>query len=571
MLKNTQISRFAAFISIISGFFMVMLDSTIVNITLPVMLRFYNTDMSTISWVVNGYNLAFAVILLTGSRLADQFGRKKIFRIGLIAFTITSFLAAIAPNVQMLLLFRVLQGLAGGLLVPVSMPLIIDLFSKSKSGMVIGIWGAVAGVALASGPSLGGIIGEYLTWQWIFYINVPIGIAGIICFSLFVKESFDPSASKKIDWLGMILLSTGMFCLTLALIQSNDKGWGSPYILTLFGIALLCFVLFIIAEKKAAEPMLPLVFFKNYYFSANMISMVILGMAMMCGVFFMAFFLTKVKEFSQIKAGLTITVLPIASVIFSAISGTLSDKVGTRIFAFIGSIGICFTIYWMSALDYNSSMKEILIHLFCNGIFLGLALPPVVAASVKAIPSEKIGIASAVGNVARTLGAILGVALLITMVTHFGEKRMNEARVDAGKMIMENTVFISDVKKTLVSNLENARFDKDSKLPTQEEIAAKFNERRNEVLKKTAPMMQPAVNAVYDKQIKETFKVYDAIKELFLSRIATAFSSTFKWMSLMLLILIITTFFTEPFGRKKISDKEESKEENAAEKAMMHV
>jgi EmrB/QacA subfamily drug resistance transporter len=551
MVKKSYMVKLAAFSAIVSGFFMVMLDSTIVNITLPVMLRFYKTDMSTISWVVNGYNLAFAVVMLTGSRLADQFGRKKVFRIGLIVFTLTSLLAAIPSSIHMLLFFRVLQGLAGGLLVPVSMPLIIGLFSKAKRGMVIGIWGAVAGVAIASGPSLGGIIGEYLTWQWIFYINVPIGILGVLCFSLFVKESYDPSASKEIDWLGMILLSSGMFFLTLALMQSNDKGWTSAYILTLFTIALVSIVLFIIAEKKSKVPMLPLYFFKNIYFSANMISMFVMGMTMMCGVFFMAFFLTKVKEFSQLHAGLTITALPIASIIFSALSGGLSDKLGTRLFAFIGALGSCATIYWMSALNVHSSMNEIVLILFCNGIFIGLALPPVVAASVKAIPEEKIGIASAVGNVSRTLGAIMGVALLITMVTRYGEKRMDEARTEAIKIVMNDTVFIADVKKALVSNLEGARFDKDSQLPTSEQIAQKFEERRLESLKKVPPMMKPAVNKLYDKQIKETERIYMDIKELFLSRVSLAFSSTFKGFSALLLLSILTSFFTEPFGKKK--------------------
>src|SRR5512133_840819 len=162
---------FVAFFTIVIGFFMVMLDSTIVNVSLPVMIRYFKTDMSTISWVVNAYNLAFSVLLLTGSRIADQFGRKKVFMIGIFFFTLTSLLSGISASVEMLIFYRALQGLAGALIVPVSMPLIIDIFPVSKRGMIIGIWGAIAGLASASGPALGGIIGEYLNWQWIFYIN----------------------------------------------------------------------------------------------------------------------------------------------------------------------------------------------------------------------------------------------------------------------------------------------------------------------------------------------------------------------------------------------------------------
>ncbi len=547
--KKNRISKLIAFFSIMIGFFMVLLDSTIVNITLPVMITFFKTDMGTISWVVNGYNLAFAVLLLTGSRLADQFGRKKIFLIGIIAFTITSLLAASSTSVGALIFFRVLQGLAGALLVPVSMPLIMDLFPSSKKGMVFGIWGGVAGVAAASGPALGGIIGEYLKWQWIFLINIPIGIIAISLIHLLVKESFDPTASRKIDWAGIFLLSTAMFTITLGLIQANDKGWSSPYIITLFIVSLVCFVAFYLCEKKVQEPMLPMALFKNVYFCTTNISLLILGAALMSGVFFTAFFLTKVKEFSQLEAGLIVTAYPISTILFSALSGTLSDRIGCRWFAVTGSIMICISLLFMSSLTAQSSVTEIIIKLIICGSAIGLTFPSVVTASVKASPVDKIGMSSAVGNVSRTLGAILGVALLVTAVTHFIEKRIGVAQLDASQIILSSNVFAKNVKDTLSVNILKAKYTKNSVLPSERDILDKFELRRDEAIKRAPDMMKPAVKKVYEKQIAEMSRVYGLVKLTFLNQVASAFGDTYKLSALVLIIGVFTAFFSEPFKK----------------------
>jgi EmrB/QacA subfamily drug resistance transporter len=551
--EKIKLKNFIAFFSIIIGFFMVMLDSTIVNITLPVMIRFFKSDMETISWVVNGYNLAFAVLLLTGSRLADQFGRKKIFLIGIIFFTITSLLAALSPTVEALIFFRVLQGLSGALLVPVSMPLIIDLFPSSKSGLIIGVWGGVAGIAAASGPALGGIIGEYLNWQWIFFINVPIGIVAIVLIPMLVKESFDPTASRKIDWLGMILLTASMFSITLGLIQANDKGWGSLYIITLFTISILCFITFYFTEKKTSDPMLPMTLFKNVYFCTTNISLMILGAALMCGVFFTAFFLTQVKEFSQLKAGLIITAYPLSTIFFSALSGSFADRLGYRFFAFPGSILICISVYCMSGLNAESTITDIIIRLVFCGTAIGLTFPPIITASIRATPPEKIGMSSAVGNVSRTLGAILGVALLVTAVTHFAQKRIVTAQLDASKIIMSSPVFVKEVKETLAGNLTKTKLSKDSPLPTEQEIRRQFELRRDEAVKKAPSMMKGAVKKVYEKQIVEMSRVYCLVKRTFLNQIATAFSLTYKLSALVLFIGVVAAFFCEPFRKKKVS------------------
>jgi EmrB/QacA subfamily drug resistance transporter len=549
--RQLKLRSVIAFISVITGFFMVMLDSTIVNITLPVMVHYFHTEMETISWVMNGYNLAFAVLLLTGSRLADQFGRKKIFLIGVISFTITSILCALSTSVEMLIFFRALQGLSGSLLVPVSLPLVVNLFPESKGGTVIGIWAGVAGIAAASGPALGGIISQFLSWQWVFFINGPIGVIAVIMVSMLIKESFDPTASKKIDWLGIVLLTISMFTVTLALIQSNDIGWGSPYILTLFIASLICGAAFIATETRVQAPMLPMSLFSNFNFSISVLSIAMLGAALMCGVFLTSFFLTTVLGYSQLKAGLVITVYPAVSVLFSAISGISSDRLGCRWFAVTGAIFVCLSLHFMGDLNTHSSMNDVIIRLILTGAAFGLAMPPLVTASMKASPKNKIGMASAVGNVTRTLGAILGVALLIMAVTHFSEQKIPVAQSDALKLISSSTVFTSEVKDTLTQNLTRSKFNNNSKLPSEKDIVKQFEMRRDLAVKKAPSMMKPAVIKIYDKQIKEMSRVYGLIKEVFLTQISSSFSMTFRISSFVLILLVVLSIFIEPFGANR--------------------
>ncbi|PRR84415.1 MFS transporter [Clostridium vincentii] len=216
MNKKYQI---ISFVAIILGFFMALLDTTIVNITLPKMTEYFNTTMAHISWVVNAYNLAFAAIILTASRLADQFGRKKLFIAGVVLFTISSLLSGLSNSLEGLILFRAIQGLSAAFVVPVAMPLSAEIFPPEKRGTIMALWGAFAGLAAASGPTLGGILTQWFNWRYIFFINVPIGCICILLTMKFIKESYDPTASKSIDFGGIITISTAMFCLTFALIK----------------------------------------------------------------------------------------------------------------------------------------------------------------------------------------------------------------------------------------------------------------------------------------------------------------------------------------------------------------
>jgi EmrB/QacA subfamily drug resistance transporter len=544
---KTHHRRYLAFLTVAMGFFMALLDSTIVTVSLPKISDYFSTTIETITWVINGYNLAFAVLLITASRLADQFGRKKLFIIGVVFFTLTSFLCAVSPSVHVLIFFRVLQGLSAAFVVPISMPLLLNLFPKERSGLVVGIWGAISAIAAASGPALGGIITDLLKWQWIFLINVPIGIATILFTIALIEESFDPTATHRIDWRGIITLSAGSFALTLALIQSNDKGWASAYILTLFIDALVALTLFVIIERRAAEPMMPLALFRSLAFSSSMASLFIIGVALMCGVFFLSFFLTLVLGMSQLRAGLLITAMPIAAMCF-AFSGPLSDRWGSRWFSVAGSAVLCFGIYLFSQLTPQSTLMDIIIRLSVAGAGLGLALPAMVGSSVKTVAEEKIGIASGVGNMARITGMVFGVAILVTILTHYADIMIEQAKARTEKIIMTDTILRPETKAEFLKSIRSAHFSQHSRPPTEAEIITRFEQRRAEALSAaTSDFSRSVAKSVYKKQIAQVGKVYPQIHALFIDSLDRAFSKTFLIMSIVLTIGIAVAFFTEPF------------------------
>ncbi len=525
---------------------MALLDSTIVAVSLPKILEYFSSNLKTISWVINAYNIAFAVALITGSRIADQFGRKLIFVFGVSLFTLTSFLCGMSHSVQWLIFFRILQGISAAFVVPVSMPLILKLFPPNRSGVVVGVWGAISAIAAASGPALGGIITEYFKWQWIFYLNIPIGIVTLIFLILLVEESFDRTASKKIDWTGIITLSVGIFCLTYALVQANDEGWTSVYIRNLFTASFISLVLFAITEIKQKEPMLPLYLFKSFPFVNGTLNLLITGIALMCGAFFLSLFLTIIMGMSQVKAGLVITAIPITSMVFSAIVGPLSDRVDTRWFSISGTAILCIAVYLFSQITEHSPLTAIIWRLCVAGAGLGLSLPAVVVAAIKAVPGEKVGIGSGVANMARILGMVLGVSLLVSILTHYANPLFEEAKVSAGTLVNSSQVLRKDVKETFTEHLKTVKFSHNSKLPTEQEIVVRFEEKRDAALKAAkSDLSRNMQKVVYRQQINEIKKLFPQIRAIFKEQLAAAFSKTFKAMCFITALAIVFAVFSD--------------------------
>jgi EmrB/QacA subfamily drug resistance transporter len=539
----------AAFSTVMLAFMMAILDTSIVNITLPCIAEYFKSDIKTVSWVINAFNLAFAVPLITASRLADQFGRKKIFMIGLFLFTLTSFLSGISPSESWLIFFRVLQGLAASMLVPVTLPIVLPLFPEEKSGTVVGVWAAVAGLAAASGPALGGIIADKLAWQWIFYINIPVGFIALVLTAVLIEESFDSTATHYIDWSGMLSLTAGTFALVYALIKANDLGWSSYTILALFFFAALGFVLFVLAERRSKEPMLPLHLLRSLPFSASNLTLFMLGLGMMNGIFTLAFFLTLVMGMSQLKAGIIITALPLASTVFSGIAGLLSDKLGSRWFAAAGMAVMSLSVYLYCGLTPTSTNFEIIWRLMVAGAGIGMALAPLVGATVRSVPSDKVGLASGVGNMTRTIGTVFGVAIIVTIFTHMVEKQFVWAKQEAVKLVSTDTVLRDQIKQPILDGLNRAKFSKSQKMATLEETLAQVEVKEREILSSLQPFMKKKMAAVFEKQKAEIKNLYPKLQGTFKNRICDAFAATFKINSLILLLGIVFALFCEPWKK----------------------
>ncbi|MEK3673890.1 MFS transporter [Paenibacillus sp. FSL R10-2771] len=410
--------RALSFTAIVLGFFMALLDTTIINIALPEMTRHFGGSVAQVSWVMNGYNLAFAVFILTASRLADQFGRKKVFLIGVALFTLSSLLAGLSTSLGMLIALRVIQGLAGAVIVPVTIPLTTTTFPKEMHGLIIGIWGAVSGVAAASGPALGGILTQKLSWEWIFFVNVPLGLLSIVLTAIFIKESRDNTAGRSIDYAGILGITGGMFFLTYALIKVQDYGWSSRIFLALLAAGVLFVVFFFITQYKGKEPMLPLSLLRIRAFNSTSVSMIILGAALMNVSLLTSFYLTRVMGVSELKAGLVLSMMAVGSIASSAISGPLSAKYGSSRFAAAGMVLIGGATYSMSGLHAGSTLGAVMLRLALVGLGVGLSMAPVMSSAIRVVPEDKVGIASGVTNMAKSLGSVIGVAIIVTVLQH---------------------------------------------------------------------------------------------------------------------------------------------------------
>jgi EmrB/QacA subfamily drug resistance transporter len=399
-------------VAVAFGLFMIMLDNTVVNVALPSIQNDLQVSLSSLQWVVNAYFLTFAVLMLTGGKLADRYGRRRIFIAGLVVFTLSSLACGLATNGETLIAARAVQGVGAAMMSPATLSIITATFPPRQRGMAMGIWVGVSAVALALGPITGGLLAEHADWSWIFFINVPIGILAIVAAQVVIRESKDTSHQQRLDLPGLVTSGIGLFALTYALIEANNKGWGSAEIVALFAVAGVGLVAFALLEHRQRLPMLDLSLFRNRTFSGANATMMLVALAMFGVFFFVSIFVQRILGYSPVQAGASFLPMTLCIIFFAPVAGKLSDRLGAR-WLMSGGMGlVSASLVLFSLLDESSSWWNLLPALLVGGAGMALAMTPTTAAAMGSVPVDKAGVGSGVLNSMRQVGGSLGVAVM---------------------------------------------------------------------------------------------------------------------------------------------------------------
>jgi EmrB/QacA subfamily drug resistance transporter len=398
--------------SISFALFMILLDVTIVNIAIPHIMNSLNVSLSSIEWVINVYVLVFAVLLLTLGKLGDLFGRKKLFMTGLVIFTLASLGCSLAPNYVFLIIGRGIQAVGGAAMLPATLSLLNVEFGESGRGLALGVWGAVAGAANALGPIIGGALVDTFDWRYIFIINVPIGIIAFIGAFIVIRESKDENTDRKIDIPGILVISAALFCLTFALVEGQNYGWTSALILSLFTIALVGIIAFIIIELNTTSPLAQLRLFRDKTFTGGNIIGWVINFGLIGVIFLLVLYLQIVLKINALSAGLWILPLPLAIIIVAPFAGRLTDKMGGRWILFSGTILCAAGIYLMSDMSTINKWQDLLLPLIICGAGIGMVMAPVSTVVMASTPIQQSGMGAGILSTTRQIGAVMGISVL---------------------------------------------------------------------------------------------------------------------------------------------------------------
>src|SRR5438132_8551390 len=399
-------------VAVAVGLFMIMLDNTVVNVALPSIRKDLGIGISELEWVVNAYALTFGVLLLSGGKLADMLGRRRIFIAGLIIFTGSSLWCGLAGGAGSLIAARTVQGVGAALMNPATLSIITATFPPRLRGTAIGIWAGVSALALAIGPLVGGLLTQDINCSWIFFVNIPVGVAGVIAARLFIDETKDTSAEQRLDLPGLITSAVGLFGLTYGLIETNTHSWTSTRVLSLFALAVVALAVFVLLEMRQRIPMLDLSLFRDPGFAGANAVMFLIGLAMFGIFFYNSLFLQRVLGYGAIKTGATFLPLTLLIMFVAPIAGRVSDRVGPRWLMGAGMTLLAGSLLLFGTLDARSSWWDIVPGLIVGGVGMAIVMAPTTAAAMASVPVDKAGVGSAVINSMRQVGGSLGVAIM---------------------------------------------------------------------------------------------------------------------------------------------------------------
>jgi EmrB/QacA subfamily drug resistance transporter len=402
-----------------TAYFMVVLDSVVVITALPRMQRDLHVSLASLQWTLNAYGIAFAAGIITAAALGDRFGRRKVFTIGLALFTAASVACALAPNLSELIVARTVQGLGGAIVLPLSLTILTAAFPLERRGMIVGIYGGLAGLAVAMGPIVGGAVTQNIDWHWIFWINVPIGVLAVVLGRRLLPESY--GAPERLDFVGVGLVTAGVVALVWALSRASALGWSSAEVVgtLVAGVALL--VIFAVWERSVREPMVPLALFAVRDFAIGNLTTFLMSGAIFAGGLLVTEEFQLARHYSPVGAGVRLLPFFATPMLVSPLAGALSDRLGRRPIIVVGLSMLTAGFAWVAWRgSLATSWTELVIALLVAGVGISMALPTVPTAVLSAVAPQEMGKASGINYMAQRFGAVFAIAIGSTVFATYG-------------------------------------------------------------------------------------------------------------------------------------------------------
>src|SRR5918998_3952733 len=403
-----------------TALFMVVLDNLVVTTALPSIRADLGASIESLQWTVNAYTLTFAVLLLTGAALGDRFGRKRMFAIGVSLFTVASAAAALAPTTEALIAARAVQGAGAAAVLPLTLTLLSEAFPAGRRGLVIGLWSGISGLGVAIGPLVGGAVVDGISWHWIFWINVPIGLALMPLAARRLTESHGPA--KELDLPGLVLGGLGLLGIVYGIVRGNELGWTSATVMASIGAGALLLAAFIAWELRAPHPMLPMRFFRTRPFAAANGVGFIMSFGVFGSIFLLAPFLQVTQGLSPLEAGIRTLPWTAMPMLVAPVAGLLSDRIGSRPLMATGLALQAGAIAWLASVSVpDVPYSSLVVPFAMAGIGMALVFAPAANAVLGAVRPEEAGQASGATNAIRELSGVLGVAVLATVFASTGD------------------------------------------------------------------------------------------------------------------------------------------------------
>ena len=459
--QTDHVNPWAVLAVLCTSIFMLLLDTTIVNNAQRKIQIGLGAELSEIQWILDAYILTYAVLLLSFGRMGDIFGRKRFFIAGIVVFTAASGLCGVSgqvsdlvgvPGADALIAARALQGFGAAMMMPQSLSIITQVFPAESRGTALGVWGSVVALGAITGPLIGGFIATNYPWEWVFLINVPVGIAGVVASLRILPETFDPDASRRLDWGGVVFSGSSIFLLVFALIEGNTFGWTSPEIIALLAGAGVLFMVFLWWERRQAEPMVRLELFRIHNFAITNAMLVLIAFGAF-GIFFpLTLFLQAGVGYTPLEAGLVTVPMSLMHMIASPLSGRLSDRYGPKRFLVTG-MGLLATgialIAWQTS--PQTTWMSLLVPTMITGTGIGMVMSPLTSTAMREVPRGIAGSASGIINTTRSVGQVLGIAVLGTVL----QARMARETDDR----LDRVEIDSSLQADLVNMAEASQFE----------------------------------------------------------------------------------------------------------------